>query len=204
MNASFRCVRFLPTQLWHSGKAVNASRSLSFESSISLRNLYPSSSLKIKTPSPSDIPVPKGQRFSGYIPIDELTITASRSSGPGGQNVHKVSSKVDVRFRVDDAKWLDEEMKAKIKDVCKTRITSDGYLFVTSDKTRSQQLNIANCLEKIREMIWKAEGPEKMELTEEDKALQLRRLEAANRERLLKKKMRSMDKQSRRQKNDDF
>ncbi|KAE8742276.1 hypothetical protein FOCC_FOCC012205 [Frankliniella occidentalis] len=199
MNASFRCVRFLQTQLWLSGKTLTANRSLSFESSISLRNLYPSSSLKIKTPAPSEIPLPKGQRFSGYIPIDELQITASRSSGPGGQNVNKVSTKVDVRFRVDDAKWLDQELKDKIKANCQTRMTSDGYLFVTSDRTRSQQLNISNCLEKIREMIWKAEGPEVKELSEEDKALQLRRLETANRQRLLKKKMRSMDKQNRRQ-----
>lgn len=56
-----------------------------------------------------------------------------------------------------------------------SRITSDGYLFITSDKTRSKQLNIANCMEKLRDIIWKAEGPEVVELSEEDKILQLKR-----------------------------
>ncbi|KAJ1526834.1 hypothetical protein ONE63_008400 [Megalurothrips usitatus] len=199
MNVSVRCLRFLPNQLWHSGRCFNVTRSVSFESSISLRNLYPTSSLTIKTPSPTEIPQRDGQRFNGYIPIEQLKITATRSSGPGGQHANKVSTKVDVRFHIDDAKWLDDDLRQKIKTVCKTRITSDGYLFVTSDRTRSKQLNIANCLEKLREMIWKAEGPEVKELSDEDKALQMKRLEAANRERLMKKKRRSADKQHRNQ-----
>ncbi|XP_034242361.1 peptidyl-tRNA hydrolase ICT1, mitochondrial [Thrips palmi] len=198
MNTSLRCFRFLQNQLWHSGKCLNVYRCMSFESSISLKSLYPTSNLAIKTPSVSQIPPKEGQRFSGFIPIEKLKITASRSSGPGGQHANKVSSKVDVRFRIDDAEWLEPELREKIKSQFQSRITSDGYLFVTSDRTRSKQLNIANCMEKLRDIIWKSEGPEVVELSEEDKILQLKQQEAANRERLKKKRMRSFDKQSRR------
>lgn len=45
--------------------------------------------------------------------MDELEVTYSRSSGPGGQNVNKVNTKVDVRFQVNSAKWLKDDVKQK-------------------------------------------------------------------------------------------
>lgn len=51
-----------------------------------------------------------------FIPIDELEITYSRSSGPGGQNVNKVNTKVDVRFQVLSAKWLKDDVKKKLME----------------------------------------------------------------------------------------
>lgn len=51
--------------------------------------------------------------------MDELEITYSRSTGPGGQNVNKVNTKVDLRFHVQSASWLTDEIKSKIVDkVC--------------------------------------------------------------------------------------
>jgi protein subunit release factor B len=61
---------------------------------------------------------------------EQLKITASRSGGPGGQNANKVNSKVDVRFHVDDAKWLDNELKEKVKIL--VRIT---IFFACSNQT---------------------------------------------------------------------
>jgi peptidyl-tRNA hydrolase ICT1 len=55
--------------------------------------------------------------FTGYIPIEELDITYSTSSGPGGQNVNKVNTKVDLRFKVESAKWLNEEVRQKLIDI---------------------------------------------------------------------------------------
>lgn len=46
--------------------------------------------------------------------MEELDITYSRSSGPGGQNVNKVNTKVDVRFKIETAKWLNDDIKKKL------------------------------------------------------------------------------------------
>lgn len=54
--------------------------------------------------------------FSGYIPVEELEITYSTSSGPGGQNVNKVNTKVDLRFKIESAKWLNDEVRQKLID----------------------------------------------------------------------------------------
>lgn len=54
--------------------------------------------------------------FSGYIPVEELEVTYSTSSGPGGQNVNKVNTKVDLRFKIESAKWLNDEVRQKLID----------------------------------------------------------------------------------------
>lgn len=57
------------------------------------------------------------QSFTGYIPIEELEITYSTSSGPGGQNVNKLHTKVDLRFKLESAKWLKDEVRQKLIDM---------------------------------------------------------------------------------------
>nr|CAI5859024.1 unnamed protein product [Callosobruchus analis] len=172
--------------------AVNCSSS--YQSSIALKKLYPNSSLKLTTPLP---PQPKDNGFNGYIPINELEITYSRSTGPGGQNVNKVNTKVDVRFNVNDVKWLSEEIKQKLANEYKSKITKDGYLIFKSDLTRSQQLNLADCLEKIRTSI-RHVLVEKKELSPETEEKIRRRLERAAKERLSIKRERSAVKNERR------
>lgn len=54
------------------------------------------------------------EKFNGYIPIETLKLTFSRSSGPGGQNVNKVDSKVDLRFHVSTAEWISEPIRQKL------------------------------------------------------------------------------------------
>jgi len=49
--------------------------------------------------------------------VEELDITYSTSSGPGGQNVNKVNTKVDLRFKVESAQWLNEEIRQKLIDI---------------------------------------------------------------------------------------
>lgn len=61
------------------------------------------------------MPDPKA-KFSGYIPLDKIQITYSGSSGPGGQNVNCVNTKVDLRFQVDSATWLSEEIRTKLME----------------------------------------------------------------------------------------
>lgn len=55
-------------------------------------------------------------KFSGYIPLNKVEITYSASSGPGGQNVNCVNTKVDLRFQVNSATWLTEEVRTKLAE----------------------------------------------------------------------------------------
>jgi peptidyl-tRNA hydrolase ICT1 len=59
-------------------------------------------------------PAPSKESFNGFIPLDQLQITYDRSSGPGGQNVNKVSTKVDLRFQVKEASWLSDAIKNRL------------------------------------------------------------------------------------------
>lgn len=58
-------------------------------------------------------------KFNGFIPINQLKITYSRSSGPGGQNVNCVDTKVDLRFHVATVDWISDETKKRFnEEVC--------------------------------------------------------------------------------------
>jgi peptidyl-tRNA hydrolase ICT1 len=164
-----------------------------YKSAISLENLYPNSSLKLTTPSKP----PNDDKFTGYIPLDQLDITYSRSSGPGGQNVNKVNTKVEVRFQLNSATWISEDVKSKLLEKFKNKITKDGFVIFRSDLTRHQQLNLADCLEKIRASV-RACLVEDAEPSEETAEKIRRRNEKAVRERLALKRMRSQVKNDRR------
>ncbi|KAJ3623693.1 hypothetical protein MTP99_017364 [Tenebrio molitor] len=164
-----------------------------YKSAISLENLYPNSSLKLTTPSKP----PNDDKFTGYIPVDQLDITYSRSSGPGGQNVNKVNTKVEVRFQLSSATWISEDVKSKLLEKFKNKITKDGFVIFRSDLTRHQQLNLADCLEKIRASV-RACLVEDTEPSEETAEKIRRRNEKAVRERLALKRMRSQVKNDRR------
>jgi len=71
----------------------------------------------------------------------ELKFRTSRSSGPGGQSVNKVSSKVSLLFNVWDTVFLSEEQKMIISEKLKNRINSEGILQLSSEETRSQLKN---------------------------------------------------------------
>ena len=167
-----------------------------FKSKVSLEKLYPQSSLNIfesRLELKSD-PV----QFNGYIPMKALDITYARSSGPGGQSVNKSNSKVDVRFRLDEASWLPASCKEKMKLDYPRFINSDGYFIVRSERTSSQQMNVADALDKLRYMIQKSTLITKVGPTSDDIEIRRRRQEKAARERLRQKRMHSDNKRSRR------
>ncbi|XP_037048154.1 peptidyl-tRNA hydrolase ICT1, mitochondrial [Bradysia coprophila] len=172
------------------------SRHYSYKSDISLDVLYPQSRQTIFTPPP---PPPKANnKFNGYIPINQLKITYSRSSGPGGQNVNCVDTKVDIRFHVASVDWLSDETKKLLVEKQRGRITKDGYFVIKNDATRFQQTNLADGLEAIRNIIRKVEQSTQSEPSPESVERHRRNHEKATRERLMIKRQRSMTKADRR------
>ncbi|XP_070587569.1 large ribosomal subunit protein mL62-like, partial [Erythrolamprus reginae] len=87
------------------------------------------------------------------IPVDRLSVSYSRSSGPGGQNVNKVNSKAEVRFHLASADWISEEVRQKMAVLQKNKINKLGEIIITSEVSRYQMRNMADCLQKIRNMI---------------------------------------------------
>ncbi|EAA12662.4 AGAP008425-PA [Anopheles gambiae str. PEST] len=170
-------------------------RQYSYKSDLALETIYPNSSLRLYTPPPPAVS-PDGT-FNGYIPLEKLTISYSRSSGPGGQNVNTVSTKVDLRFHLETATWLPENTRNRLAQLHKGRITKDGYLVIKSELTRSQQMNTADALEKLRTFIRQAERPVSAEPSEETVEKLRRRHEKAARERLAMKRKRSETKAQR-------
>lgn len=132
------------------------------------------------------------KRFDGIIPIKKLVIDACRSSGPGGQHVNKKNTKVSVSFHLQSADWLPEETRNKLADIHKSSISKDGFLTIRSDKTRTQTLNVADCMDKLRCYISEAEQPPEPELSKETIEQMRQRLERAAAERLREKRLKSM------------
>ncbi|TXG51066.1 hypothetical protein EZV62_023590 [Acer yangbiense] len=87
------------------------------------------------------------------ITIDHVTVSFARSGGPGGQNVNKVNTKVDMRFNVQNAYWLSDRIRERIIQLEKNRINKDGEIVISSTKTRTQKGNIQDALAKLQAII---------------------------------------------------
>ncbi|KYN08641.1 PREDICTED: peptidyl-tRNA hydrolase ICT1, mitochondrial [Cyphomyrmex costatus] len=184
---------FLQSNINRQNISYSLGRTSSFKSALSLENLYPKSKLKLHTPTFVSDPKAK---FSGYIPLDKVKITYCSSSGPGGQNVNCVNTKVDLRFQIDSAIWLSEEIRTKIAEQYKNKINKDGYLIIKSDLTRSQHLNLADALEKLRVMIRTTLAVSTQPSPESEERKRKNLLKAA-RERLHEKRLHSQLKKNR-------
>lgn len=88
--------------------------------------------------------------------ISELNFKAVRSSGAGGQNVNKVSSKVVLSFDVNASQGLSEEEKARVCEKLSTRLTSENILILNADDDRSQLKNKAIVTARFLDMVQKA------------------------------------------------
>ena len=90
------------------------------------------------------------------IPGGELTWTAVRSGGPGGQNVNKVASKVELRFDLPGTRTLAPEVKARLRTIAAGKLDADGRILLTSQRTRDQVKNLADAREKLAELVRRA------------------------------------------------
>src|SRR5262245_8990085 len=87
------------------------------------------------------------------IPAGDLSWTAVRASGPGGQNVNKVSSKVQLRFALGRTSALDEAVKSRLRAMFGSRVDADGDLSIVSQLTRDQVRNLEDARDKLRSLI---------------------------------------------------
>lgn len=110
---------------------------------------------------------------------NEFVYSASRSSGPGGQNVNKVNTRVELRFSVDNSQFLSAFEKSKIQFNLKNRINSEGELILVSQVERSQWRNKEVVTEKFFKLIDKVLTPTKKRIkTKPTKSSKLKRLES--------------------------
>jgi len=122
-----------------------------------------------------------------HVPPEQLEFTFVRSSGPGGQNVNKVSSKAQLRWNPRESGLLAPEILQRLETLFPAHFTKDGDLLITSQKTRDQLKNREDCLEKLQNMILEASNIPKPRIpTKRTKGSIKRRLE--NKEKNAQKK----------------
>ena len=124
------------------------------------------------------------------IPESELEFIASRSGGPGGQNVNKVSSRVTLRFNLENSPALNSEQRSLIRAKLSRRISKDGVLQVTSQRTRSQELNREDAVLRFTGLLRSA-------LHREKARVKTRATRASKEERLREKRIRTGVKRAR-------
>lgn len=126
------------------------------------------------------------------IPEAELRFTTARSSGPGGQNVNKLETKVTLVFDVAGSPSLSDEQRQRIADLLGSRLSRRGVLRVTSQRHRSQAANRKAAVERFAELLAAAlsEDPERRP-TRVPRAVRRRRLEAKRRRSRVKHERRS-------------
>jgi ribosome-associated protein len=113
------------------------------------------------------------------IPDRELKFSFARASGPGGQNVNKVSSKATLHFAAANSPSLPPDVKARLLSAFKSRLTKEGVLVLSSQAHRDQPRNISACLSRLKEMILSvAKAPKKRRETKPSRGSKVRRLKA--------------------------
>ncbi len=111
------------------------------------------------------------------IPLAEFTYQFARSSGPGGQNVNKVNTKVLLRWEVKKSPSLPESVRQRFLERYGNRINAEGEFLLTSTRYRDQKRNVEDCLEKLAELLRAvATPPRKRKKTKPTRGSKERRL----------------------------
>jgi ribosome-associated protein len=124
------------------------------------------------------------------IAIDEREITEDfvRASGPGGQNVNKLSTAVQLRFDVRHSPSLPPDVRARLERLAGSRLTRDGVIVITAQRHRTQARNRADALDRLLDLIRQAAiAPIKRRPTRPTRASRERRIEGKKRRSGIKK-----------------
>jgi ribosome-associated protein len=140
-----------------------------------------------------DLPLPS---VTLSIPARELEWTAVRASGPGGQNVNKVASKVELRFDFEESESLSAGVKARLRALAQHRLDAEGRILITSQVTRNQPQNLEDARTRLADLIAKA-------MVEPKRRRPTRPSKAAKRRRVSDKRIQAKKKQSRARKTND-
>ena len=121
------------------------------------------------------------------IPEAEIVETFVRSSGPGGQNVNKVSSAVELRFDVRGSRSLDDDVAVRLIRLAGRRITKDGVLVIQANRHRTQEMNRSDARERLADLVREAAIPPKPRIkTRPTKAAKARRVDGKKRRSTVK------------------
>src|SRR5881296_1067160 len=122
------------------------------------------------------------------VPGHALRVRATRASGPGGQNVNKVATKVELRVDLGVIEGLSDAARARLTALCGGRLDADGRLMVTSQATRTQARNLEDARQKVRTLVAAAlREPRSRKESRPTPAARERRLEAKKRRGWLKR-----------------
>jgi len=123
------------------------------------------------------------------IPSEELRFSYIRASGPGGQNVNKVSTAAQLRFDAKNCLAIDHHMFNRLKQLTGSRITRAGIIIITAQRFRSQERNREDAVERLCEILLKASNkPKYRRPTKIGKAVKERRLDKKRRHSILKRR----------------
>lgn len=135
--------------------------------------------------------MPPKRKITAALLAPELVFTASRSGGPGGQNVNKVNSKVSLQFHVNNSTLLSPDEKSAIQEKLSSKINREGFLILSAQESRSQADNKTIAIEKFDKLLAKAFEKKKVRKATKP-------TKSAVRERIKKKKVLSEKKKWRR------
>jgi ribosome-associated protein len=124
------------------------------------------------------------------VPASAVRMSVARASGPGGQNVNKVSSKVELRVDPAAVRGLGDAARARLLALAQRRLDADGWIVVVSQRTRDQHRNLEDAREKVRDLVAAA-------LVEPRRRRKTKPTAAARRKRLQEKKQRAERKKAR-------
>jgi ribosome-associated protein len=128
------------------------------------------------------------------IPDNEFTFTFLRASGPGGQNVNKVASSVQLRFDVRNSPSLHGQVKDRLAKLAGARMTQEGVLVIEANRYRTQERNRSDALERLSALIEKAtRRPRIRRATRPSLAARAKRVDSKKRRATLKKQRQSVD-----------